>query len=70
MDNNGLVKQILAIQQDPSLTEGEKARKRQQLMSSRWTTDASQGSDSADEEGEKLGFVLAFWQLVPQQSVR
>ena len=70
MDNNALVKQILAIQQDPSLTEGEKARKRQQLMSSRWTTDTGQGSNSGDEDGEMLGFLLASWPLVPHRSVR
>lgn len=45
MDNNALVKRILAIQQDPNLTEGEKARRRQQVMSGTWTSETS-GADA------------------------
>ena len=72
MDNNALVKQILAIQQDPNLTEGEKARKRQQLMSSRWTTNITQEEDSEDEDGEELlalSDAAIFWSIWVAQRV-
>ncbi|KAK9844993.1 hypothetical protein WJX74_009361 [Apatococcus lobatus] len=55
MDNNALVKRILAIQQDPNLTEGEKARRRQEVMSGRWKsetdrTDADGAADAPQDE--------------------
>ena len=36
MEGNTITQQIMAIQRDPSLTDVEKARKRQELLSGKW----------------------------------
>ncbi len=64
MDNNSLVRQILAIQQDPNLTEAEKARKRQQVMSSRWKPEITQADDPEDDEGEPVPFDSRTWRIL------
>ena len=43
-----LRKKIMAIQLDKSLTDAQKAQKRQELMASRWTV--AQADESSDEE--------------------
>lgn len=36
MEGNTITQQIMAIQRDPSLTDVEKAKKRQELLSGKW----------------------------------
>jgi len=43
MEGNNLAQQIMAIQRDPNLTDVEKAKKRQELLSGKW----AQPSDTA-----------------------
>lgn len=44
MEGNNLAQQIMAIQRDPTLTDGEKAKKRQELLSGKWTQPPAQGT--------------------------
>ena len=36
MEGNNLAQQIIAIQRDPTLTDAEKAKQRQELLSGKW----------------------------------
>ncbi|KAL0024465.1 hypothetical protein WJX77_007093 [Trebouxia sp. C0004] len=45
MDGNNITQQIIAIQRDPTLTDVEKAKKRQELLSGKW----AQPQESATE---------------------
>lgn len=47
MDQAEMMKQILAIQRDPTLTEAEKAAKRQALMAGKWANTASNNDEES-----------------------
>ena len=44
MEGNNLAQQIMAIQRDPALTDAEKAKKRQELLSGKWAQPPAQGT--------------------------
>lgn len=44
MEGNNLAQQIMAIQRDPTLTDAEKAKKRQELLSGKWAQPQAQGT--------------------------
>ena len=50
-DDGGMRKKIIAIQLDTSLTDAQKAQKRQALMAGKWMV-AQKDADSSDEEEE------------------
>lgn len=54
MDQKELFKRIMEIQNDPNLTDAEKGRKRQELMTGKWSKPADPEELGKDEEkGEK-----------------
>jgi len=53
MDQKELMAKIMAIQRDPSLTDAEKASRRQQLMAGKWVTPAAD-ANSNGAKGEIL----------------
>lgn len=44
MEGNNLAQQIMAIQRDPTLTDAEKAKKRQELLSGKWAQPSAQST--------------------------
>lgn len=44
MEGNNLAQQIMAIQRDPTLTDAEKAKKRQELLSGKWALPPAQAT--------------------------
>ena len=46
MDQQELMKKIMEIQRDPSLTDAEKAIKRQEVMAGKWMTKPSSDEDT------------------------
>ncbi|KAL3156601.1 hypothetical protein ABBQ38_000890 [Trebouxia sp. C0009 RCD-2024] len=44
MEGSTLTQQIMAIQRDPTLTDAEKAKKRQELLSGKWAQPQAQGT--------------------------
>lgn len=55
MNQSEMMKQILAIQRDPTLSDAEKAVKRQALMSGKWASPATGGEEQ--KEGETGGLL-------------
>ena len=47
MDGSNLTQQIIAIQRDPNLSDAEKAKKRQDLLSGKWVQPPSEGNAGA-----------------------
>eukprot|EP00887_Chlorella_sp_A99_P001931 scaffold18.g1931.t1 len=54
MDQQELMRRIMEIQRDPNLTEAEKAKKRQEVMSGKWNQPAAD-DDKADEKKDAKG---------------
>lgn len=54
MNQSEMMKQILAIQRDPTLSDAEKAVKRQALMSGKWASPATGGEEQKEGETGRL----------------
>lgn len=53
MDQKELLQRILAIQNDPTLSDEEKGRRRQALLAGKWAPQpAKEDSDTKGAEGE------------------
>lgn len=52
MDQQELRKRIVEINQDPNLTDEEKARKRQQLLSGKWMSQDASTNKASDAGGK------------------
>lgn len=51
MDQQELRKKIVEINQDPNLSDEEKARKRQELLSGKWMAQNAPKTDASAGEG-------------------
>ncbi|KAL3132357.1 hypothetical protein ABBQ32_008933 [Trebouxia sp. C0010 RCD-2024] len=70
MEGNNLAQQIMAIQRDPTLTDAEKAKKRQELLSGKWAQPQAQGTTAKFAANPRINTALTTAIRMAKQGVQ